>query len=295
MKKVIIEFKGDRYTQPYINYFSVTKPIKGKPISLFCGYTCREEFIERLRYGLLIQMKYKLNEGESFSNFKEYNSLAKHCLRWAYVGVTKADTTNHADFIKIMKDSLAIINVFEHKNAWPLSKMYETDRDDSVIFKGSVKWIKSPFALSLYTLLMRTGEFEELTNAIIPEKYKSNNAKHKALMMALNKFKTELEQTLPNVPWKNKSVKSRSILRFVETFHIWDLFMSNYDELFRKRTFKSNYGYISVKKYCKVHDDGKPNLGAAFSDGITKLAEYCSSDITIQERFIEMIERQKNE
>ena len=148
----------NRYVQPYLSYFIATKPIRGETNKISSSYTCREEYIEAFGFRVLGQLNYK----PKYYDYKpipqsEKRKQRRMCTKKTYIGIEMSSMSNKSTFIEEMSCSLNIINVLEERHGWPLSTIYHIKDRNMVVFSGTNKWIKTPYALSLNTILILFG------------------------------------------------------------------------------------------------------------------------------------------
>lgn len=182
--------------------------INGKEIDASGGFhTCRE--------GLLSKISDSLNH---------LNTDKAHMLLKWEAGSTKALETkdltkNDLDNQKWIETSLRLLHLYEKMAGWPLTKMYrvKTDNGDNTKLYyciSSRRWIKAPYLISLYILLVRIGRF----------KY-------------LHGFKTE--ENLADIIGKLNNGKlgsnSSDEIYMRDTFQYWRTIVTKYADLFRKK------------------------------------------------------------
>ena len=266
------------YSSPYITYFLTTRPTRGVAERITPKFTCREEYISDFRIKLLKQHKYKIKDTEFSTNYDNYNH-PKMSLKKTYIGVEYGTVGVRVDFSKSMIYALDFINVLEEKHGWPLTTMYKVLGKRMVVFCGTNKWMKSPFALSIYTLLMRVGQTEQI-NALslrTHDKYKRYNEVVKYIKTMDRDFFVHKSRSMSN---------NRTLRRLAECIDVLDLFMENYNSLFKGRSFLSNYGYRSVIEFCGTDKYYvSPSLFASDANGIKDLIDGRAADLEIVRRF----------
>jgi len=269
-----------RYNSSFISFFLPTRPNKGTVERISTNYICREEYVDMFKMLILKQLKCKFQDQE----YDEYDEDdLKCCTRKAYIGISSGANTDRKPFIDSMMCALDVINVLEEKHGWPLTVLYETTKQNSVIFCGTNKWIKSPFALSLYTLLMRLGETGTTRDMYdrIPNKYK----RYDLFVNTMRRLK--LRKRVYNYE------DGRTIKRVLETIKYWDLFIKEYDTIFKRRSFLSNYGYRSVNEWYRKSTGSSPDhppIYASETDGISNLVFDKAVDLEICRRFKKLME-----
>ena len=285
----------NRYVQPYLSYFIATKPIRGETNRISSSYTCREEYIEAFGFRVLGQLNYK-------SKYDDYIPIPlfekrKHlrmCTKKTYIGIEMSSmTSNKSTFIEEMSCSLNIINVLEERHGWPLSTIYHIKDRNMVVFSGTNKWIKTPFALSLYTILIRLGETNLVTD--IRNKYANKYEMYDNVVKTLKEIDAKYYLKygcFKPIIMKPIITENRTLKRAVETVRAWDLLIKEYDTIFKGRSFLSNYGYRAVTEYCRREKllYSNPTIHARSCDGLTRLVKREVTDLEIDKRFTKLME-----
>lgn len=273
------------YASGYISFFLTTKPVKGIAGQMSTNYICREEYIDMFKFSILRQLGCK-PKGDEFDTAKQGD--LKCSTRKAYVGVKATSSSNEGAFIDSMMIGLDAINVLEERNGWPLTVMYRVTNRNAVLFCGTNKWIKSPFALSLYTLLMRIGETRIMKDMYddIPDKYERYDRFVSSMKKVNKPIFNSTGRFAPIIKTVNYN-DNRTLYRVVETIHFWDLFMENYDTLFKGRSFLSNYGYKSVNEFYnnnkKAYSYSSIHMSEA--NGLFSLVNNETVDLEMRRRF----------
>jgi hypothetical protein len=197
------------------------------------------------------------------------------------------DKPNSVEKIKKQReDGLKIVNIFERYSAWPLTKMCSIEvilppLPPNAIFKfdaetyayiGSTKWVRSPYMLSLYLLLLRAGTIPGLGDCV-----------------DLDDFITTVRKYKPNKldPY---SKQSGDLEYLQSTLNKLKFLLDNYEALFEFRPLLDNYRFESIyhpDKLKELRDEG--NLyGTSFNDGIDKLVRNTISDWQVKLKIKEL-------
>lgn len=278
------------YASGYVTFFLTTKPVSGVVEQMSANYLCREEYIDMFKFNILRQLGCK-SKMEEFSEAEDGD--LKCGTRKAYVGVKSISSIGAACFLDSMMSALDVINVLEKRYGWPLTVMYRITNQNSVLFCGSNKWIKTPFALSLYTLLMRIGETSLMRNmyAEISNKYERYDSFVNTMKQVDGNTLRHTGKCNPMIPLVSYN-DNRTLCRVVETISFWDLFMEKYDTIFKGRSFLSNYGYRAVTEWCRKNpnDYSYPSIYVSEADGLYTLVTSTAVDLEICRRFKRLTE-----
>ncbi len=111
-----------------------------------------------------------------------------------------------------------LVNHYEKKHGWPLTRFYKVDLDKNpqvvaYVAVGSGKWQKTPHYLSMYILMLRIGT----------RNFKIKDWNQKTINNALSNFRGEDSGFIKN------------------TFKKWDILLANYDKLVGKNTMKDMF------------------------------------------------------
>jgi len=169
----------------------------------------------------------------------------------------KIMTKNNLNNQKWIEKGVNLLHFYERMAGWPLTKIYKvkTNFDDSVklyYFLSSRRWIKAPYLMSLYILLIRIGKFDYFED-----------------------FKTY--DDLIKIVGKINRSNSPDERYIVDTFKYWKTIVKNYPELFRKR--KIEY-YWSTER---LNTDGYVGY-----EGIAYLSSGSSNNIELHGKFMEL-------
>jgi hypothetical protein len=182
-------------------------------------------------------------------------NLSLDKTRWLFCWNGNNYTTGHAP-IDIQhtghqewcERGLAILHACEKLAGWPLTKIWRVKAPAEYQYMvhtlSSRRWMKSPYLITLYVLLMRLAEDKRIVN-----------------------FKNfdELERLLH----KHKSSLKRDGHHVQSTLPWWRVVLRGYPDLFRQ--YKLPY-YWSLERIPGHHDDGYGEGIARLCDGSTKFA-----------------------
>lgn len=182
---------------------------------------------------------------------------------------------------KQMEAAIRLLNHFEERAGWALSKLYSTDNTGKFrcrphryesnpvtdrepyihiyMVVSSNKWLKSSHYISLYLLMLRIG------NAGFKCKAKS----HKGIMEELTKH---IAKRALDAPYIRSSYKK------------WDIFLKNQRDLLKGRSsFKESY---KLKTLSYGHSGG-------YNEGIEKLVNGSTYDMTLADRWYALCKKHK--
>lgn len=234
--------------QPSYSGFSFgLADVNEKEVEAFGGFhTCRE--------GLLSKIS---SDTDNINTDKAYMLLkweagSKNALEAE--DITKNNLSNQ----KWIETSLKLLHLYEKIAGWPLTKMYrvKTDNGDNTKLYyciSSRRWIKAPYLMSLYVLLVRIGRFDYLYN-----------------------FKTEenLAEIVSKLSIGNNSTDERYIK---ETFQYWRTIVTKYGDLFRKKKIE----YYWSKE--RLTEDAYVGY-----EGISYLSSGSTYNKTLYDKFIKL-------
>jgi len=201
---------------------------------------CRETFCAGMRH--------KHNNTKSAQNFSKINTNRLYVL--ITLGAPFSKKGYWYEILNKMTKSLKIVNSFERRYKWPLSKMRLVDDKrksvniPSVLFIGNRKWGISPYLVSLYTLLLRLGKYPWITNDVV------NETNHDELLEKLKKVCDTHKRNYTDAMHIHVSINTAISL------------ISNYDELFQGKSKKYHWSM-----------DRLNNFGGGYNEGIRLLAE----------------------
>lgn len=196
--------------------FMHARPAKNDRRRMVCvgreAFTCREFFIRALRYFIT-------EKTNSYNYFKEIDTSRVYItVSGDRCGSMDARDTMMPEFRSRLEKSLAIVNALESKYKWPRTKIYPvipTGRNirPAMLFIGDRRWNKSPYLMSLYTLIIRAG-----WRTWVPESVKGKAWEEvkRIISKAANKKISNNE----DVGWVRNSV------------NYWHLLLEKYDHLF---------------------------------------------------------------
>lgn len=151
--------------------------------------------------------------------------------------------------------SLKVINAFERKYKWyPLTKVYPVDDDrdsvcvPAVFFLGPGKWTMSPYLFSLYTLMIRTGRNDWLSDRALDFCNDPDVFTKKLYNLA-----------------RIHHGSGGDALQIYKTIKIWDILMANYKELFSNtsRVYNWSVKRLSSPDYARVEGIQKLAVGTS--------------------------------
>jgi hypothetical protein len=164
--------------------------------------------------------------------------------------------------LKEMSRSLKLVNSFEQKYKWVLSKTeYADDRRKqvhvpSVLFSGCRKWGSSAYLTSFYTLLLRLGTHEWILNDIFDE------SDHEKLIIKLKKV------------CATNSNSNRDAMHIYKSLDTACFLMANYDDLFSEKSGKYYWSEDRLLKNRRPYNEGI-RLLADGNSSYKKLNDKC--------------------
>ena len=194
-------------------------------------------------------------------------------------GKTSKVLANKRDSIdKGLSIGIKLLNHFEERHGWGMTKIYETDNDGQFVSNGSglvkkidknnnirifmvvssKKWMKSPATVSLHLLLLRLGFHG----------FKKDFHSHEELVKLLNTY--------------GKLDKYNDAYYVRTTFDKWDILLGNLNRIYAGRNAENIY---SAKVLSSTNPDFK-NEG--FNEGLSELCLGRSGDIITTDRFKEL-------
>lgn len=230
------------------NFAFCSKPSASGMVQLRSPFVaCRETFIHSMIYRMRSRV---LNPYTIDLEVKKIPiSQVRFVVGFFYDSKT-SKKNNSSKFELAVKKGIRIINLFERRHKWELTKLFkveETKPNDTSQFYmivGNKKWIRSTHMLSLYTLMLRLGNYIDEVKTC------------KNIIDALNK----------HIECPNNTVAHARA-----TYKYWDMIMSNFDNIFSGLTTKHIYD-INV-------------LASQSQEGIFKLCSGHSHHNIIAERF----------
>lgn len=212
-------------------------------------YTCRESHANALVH----RMRHTSN---SVKGDPDINKISLKFTRLIISNVYARDSipshleTKKKELLEKVGRGVNILNIFEKRNKWRLTKMFDIKHDGHqrgmfVMVIGDKKWQRSTHMMSLFTLMLRLGE------------HKTFNAKNY----------TELIKQLDTF---SKTSKNDSF--FVrKTYLYWDKLMKEFNNLFKGLSMQKNYSMEVVEDQ--------------FSEGIRILCDGSSENDVLSKRF----------
>lgn len=280
MKPVKVKYIGNLATEHYyqqaVKFAFCSKIEKGRTVSQLTSFvTCREDVIKYFR-GRATNRSFK------HVDIKRLRILT--CFR------TSPDyNKRHLDRARRVVDkkmgaAIKLLNHFETRAGWGLSKLYHTDNTGKFLTPNarygylesritnkepyihvymvvsSNKWLKSSHYVSLYLLMLRIGSIG----------FKGTFRSHKQLM------ETELPTLLAKSPTDSGYIRS--------SYKKWDIFLKNQRDLLKGRT--------SLKDSFKLsHLSLGHNSG--YNEGIEKLVSGKSFDMQLADRWYALCKKHK--
>jgi hypothetical protein len=267
MKSVKVWLKTKIQDDPYgfnlVKFAYCTKPSKSNRVTQLGGIvSCREDMGETLR---------KRHNTKSYKSLDLSRTRLLTILRKPFnTPAAKLEQRRKTADVQ-MQASLKLINHYERKHGWALTRLYIGDPGELIpslktgtpkdaapyifvyVVVGSNKWMKSTHYMSLYLLLIRLGRSE------FTSKFKNQSQ--------LNK---ELESYI------QRHVGDASHLSAV--YKYIDIVMANQEELLEKRTDMFKLSALSDK-----------NLG--YHEGIRKLCRAQTNDLRLRHKFLDILKR----
>jgi hypothetical protein len=164
---------------------------------------------------------------------------------------------------KWIENSVRLLHLYERIAGWPLTKTYKvkTDKDNIKLyyFLSSRRWIKAPYLMSLYILLIRIGKLEYLDD------FKT----YDDLTEIVNKLSAGKQAQQAGCDNDERYITN--------TFPYWKTIAENYGELFRKK--KIEY-YWSKERLTTDSYVGY--------EGIDYLSSGNTHNSTLYKRFMEL-------
>lgn len=212
--------------------------------------TCREHSTCREFFTVCMRKKY------TTAGHREINTSRAHVVH-TFGRVRKVtEKTSWQRILGTAAKSLKVINAFEREYKWyPLTKVYPVDDDRSnncvpaVFFLGPGKWTMSPYLFSLYTLMIRAGRNDWLSDKVLDF---CND--HDVFVKKLYNLACAHGSSGGDAVQIRGSIK------------IWDILMANYKELFGNTSREYNWSLkrLSNPDYCRM--EGIQRLAAGSSD-----------------------------
>jgi hypothetical protein len=206
-------------------YYIRTRPqerSKNKLISVSGVNTCREYFIKGIR--------------EQINNAKGAHPLFVK-RAYALISVGRAHKSNAVSWQTLLngysEKSLYIINSFEKEHGWPLTKIYPVKCTNEgwhlplIFFSGPKRWTRSPYLMSIWTLMIRLGRNQWLPKNLM-------ELGHEDLIRQLL------------ITGKGSTGDGFQIGK---TMRSWDLFMDSYKELFGDQTRKEHWSVTPLNGF----------------------------------------------
>lgn len=236
-----------------IKFSFCSAPMKRHVKQLTEWRTCREDLMDILR-SCMIRQSTRIDKRKTrlLAYIRAPHSTTKIDGEKHYAKERKRAYTQ-------MQASLELIQYFERRLGWPLSRMYKVDQKTSPLASihmivGSSRWQKSTHYFSLYLLMLRLGK----------SGFRGKYDDHKALMAKLEAF----------------GRRRCNDAGFVKATYLkWELFLQNQDKLFTGRNLKNIFKRSSL---------AQGNTG--YNEGINQLCVGWSRDLVLTSRFRKLCE-----
>lgn len=216
-------------------YFGVATLPKNNEIEIYNRFhTCREGLI-----------------GEIYKNLDKINTDKTHMLLKWDSGATddQKQVDNDLANQRWIEDSIKLLHIYESIAKWPLTKPYRVktengDRTKLYYFLSSRRWIKAPYLMSLYVLMIRLCRNELFTD-----------------------FKThdDLIKIGKTVSNKGKAYISNDERHFIDTFKYWTTFITHYADLCRQRKIEYYWSPERLAPDNSVSYEGITNLSKGYT------------------------------
>ena len=225
--------------------------------------TCRENIVSNLRSSVCK------------ARYTELDLRRTRLIALARIGSAARNrdlATKRTAVDKQMLVSLKLVNHYERKLGWALTRLYKANNKSKLVYGktiprfaeprictyvviGSKNWMRSPHYMSLYLLMLRLSR----------SGFKATFRSHKGLMRELEAFGGSVGSDDP---------------KFVRmTYEKWDVFLENQKRLLGNRTMEDIYSLKSLHS----GSDG-------YHEGVLKLLSGKSYDWVMGEKFAEICE-----
>lgn len=248
-------FKGGWHAGNYLGtYYIFTYPSSKHNNQLIPSNdlnTCREYFVRRYR------------------SMIDYYGTYEDRIKKAYAIVSCGSPQNgdfglfNTSLLAEAQKSLYIVNSFEKKHKWPLTKLYPVECTNSeipmVFFVGPRKWTMSPYLMSIWTLCIRLGR-----NNWLPKGLLTFNHRNLVRQLAVNA----------------NTFSGFDAYQLRLTIKEWDTFMGLYHKLF---------GGIERKNHwSKTHLNGRDDI----PEGIARLIGGGTAYKELHNKFTELTKKE---
>lgn len=192
---------------------------------------CREEFVRQL-----IQEVHK-NVFTRSVDISKLRVLVKRQYGKDILASEKIFKRVRDKFRSDVINGLKILNAFEEHNEWEATHIIDSNHDGVenqfvCLLEGSDQWLKAPFMLSLWSLMLRLG-----TNV------KTRKNRYKSNKKAMDRL----------LKWSSKSNKTDAN-HVGNTIKFWDTLMKHYDEIIdnlpKKKLFNTEQWADGVTRLC---------------------------------------------
>lgn len=195
-------------------------------------------------------------------------------FKWGVEPSEEATTVNRIE--SALKNAKNILHYFEKVGHLKRSQLYKadhklTDSDRIYLFEGSGEWIKYPYMLSLYMLLIRCGRFMEVGKFRTCDQFVKNCGILRDKHLKLKNTKEYLDEF-----YRFPSGEDRDVEYLYQVADKMMLLMENRKKLFRsvkpKELYKISTGEHGITNFCKGELTGH-ELNRSITD---RLIELCN-------------------
>ena len=199
--------------------------------------------------------------GTISSNLANIETDKTHMLfRWDS-GIDKEGKKNESILAnkKWAEKSIKLLHIYEKIAGWPLTKPYKVKTDNGertllYYFLGSRRWVKAPYLLSLYILLVRLCKLENFDN-----------------------FKThdDLIKIVEDISKRGKSSNiSMDERHALDTIPYWKTIIGYYSDLFRKKKIEYYWSTDRLSTDSYVSYEGITCLSVGNTNNRTLYKEF---------------------
>jgi len=249
-----LAFKGD-LTVYYFNnapQFALAKRCKGGVTTLSGWTTCRETLIGNVAQHAFLKKK---SARMSRTRFEVMALLM--------INPKKSEAGQRAAINRYVKRSLRVINHFEKRAGWPLTRLIEVTPPKGksncmlFMFSASARWMRNSFLISTYLLMFRSGRSPHLT------KWRG----HKELMKKLSTYPGGQDSS---------AIK--------KTSDKWEILLKHRDKLNGDRLVKDNF---DMRKIARTNNPNGVGI-----EGISRLCNGSTRDYLFLNRFAALCKKE---
>jgi hypothetical protein len=208
---------------------------ENKEVKTHSGFhTCRESLI-----------------GQVSDNLDSLKTDKTHVLlRWdSGAGDEKKQAANALRNQKWIEKSIKLLHIYEKIAGWPLTKPYKikTENGDSTklyYFLSSRRWIKAPYLLSLYLLLIRLCKLDHIDG------FKTHN---------------DFTKIIEKISIRDHPQITPDERHVIDTFRYWETLITHYADLFRKRKIEYYWSTDRLERDNSVSYEGITNLSKGYT------------------------------